>query len=100
MLSPKLRNIFLKFRTTNHHLPVEIGRWHGAPLCEILCTLCKNVQIAIEFHYILECKTLIDGRKDYLGKYYTQRPNDIKFKEIMSTQKEKVLESSVWFGFF
>ena len=25
-LSQKLRNIFLKFRTTNHHIPVETGR--------------------------------------------------------------------------
>ena len=68
-LSPKLRNIFFKFRTTNHHLPIEIGRWHGTPLCERLCTLCNNVQIADEFHYFLECKALIDIRKDYLGKY-------------------------------
>ena len=54
-LSPKLRNIFIKFRTTNHQLPVQIGRWHGTPLRERLCTLCNNVQIADEFHYILEC---------------------------------------------
>ena len=27
------------------------------------CTLCNNVQIADEFHYILECKALINIRK-------------------------------------
>ena len=26
-LPVKFRNIFMKFRTTNHHLPVETGRW-------------------------------------------------------------------------
>ena len=31
-LSPKIRNMFLKFPTTNHRLPVEIGRWQGTPL--------------------------------------------------------------------
>ena len=75
------------------HLPVEIGRWHGTPLCVRLCTLCNNVQIADEFHYILECKALIDIRKDYLGKYNTQRPYVIK-KEIMSIQKEKKVEKT------
>ena len=47
----------------------------------------------LDFHFILECKASIDIRKDYLGKYYTQRPNVIKFKEIMSTQKEKMLKN-------
>ena len=43
-ISPKFRTIFMKFRTTNHHLPMETGRWHGLPLCDRIhvCTLCKN----------------------------------------------------------
>ena len=54
-------------------------------------------QMVYLFHFILECKALIDRRKDYLGKYYTQRPNVIKFKEIMSTQNEKMLKKLCMF---
>ena len=56
--------------------------------------LCNNIKIADEFHYILECKALIDIRKDYLGKYYTKRPN-----EIMSTLKEKMLKKTLYVYF-
>ena len=90
-LSPKFRNTFLKFRTTNHRLPVEVGRWHGIPLNERLCSVCNSHQIADEFHYILECTALNDVRKFYLGKYYSNKPNVIKFKDVMSTQNEKLL---------
>ena len=81
--------IFLKFRTTYHHLPVE----NGGPthLCERLCTLCNDLQISDEFHYIIECKALIDIRKDNLGKYYTQKPN-VKSCQL---KKKKMLKNSV-----
>ena len=82
----------MKFRTTNHRLPIETGRWQGLPLCDRICTLCKNNQIADEFHYILECKTLSNVRKNYLGNYYSSRPNVIKFMEIMSTSNEKMMK--------
>ena len=55
ILSPKYMKIMIKFRTTNHRLPVETGRWHEKPLGERFCTLCNNCQIGDEFHYILEC---------------------------------------------
>ena len=54
--------VMIKFRTTNHHLPVETGRWQNKkkpkPLGERFCTLCNNCQIGDEFNCILECNTI------------------------------------------
>ena len=41
-LPVKLRSIFLKFRTTNHRLPVETGRWFNVPYDERLWVLCNE----------------------------------------------------------
>ena len=49
-----------------------------------LCTLCNSGQIGDEFHFILDCKSLENLRKNYLCKYYYQNPNIIKFNELMS----------------
>jgi hypothetical protein len=65
-LPEKLRTIFLKFRTTNHRLPVETGRWIDVPYNERFCTLCNKSKIADEFHYILEYSALSHIRKDDL----------------------------------
>lgn len=58
ILPLKFRKILGKFRTSNHHLPVELGRWDGIPLNERFCPLCNTKRIADEFHYILECDAI------------------------------------------
>ena len=50
--------IMIKFRTTNHRLPVETGRLQGKSLVERFYTLCNNCKIGDEFYYILECDTI------------------------------------------
>ena len=92
-LTPKYRNIIMKFRTSNHHLPVETGRWAGIPLSERVCTLCNNGQIGDEFHYLLECKVLSNHRKKYLGNRYCTRPNVIKFSEILTSSNVRTLKN-------
>ena len=52
-LPPKNKKIFVKFRTDNHQLPVETGRWHGKSISEKLCTLRNSGQIGDEFHFNL-----------------------------------------------
>ena len=51
---PSLLTMF-KFRTANHKLPVEVGRWANVELSDRKCLLCQNNQIGDEFHYLLEC---------------------------------------------
>ena len=46
--------ILLNFRTRNHKLPIEIGRWKSIPHSENKCTLC-NSDIGDEYHYIMSC---------------------------------------------
>lgn len=57
-LSRKFRNILVKFRTSNHRLPIEVGRWNNLQRHERICNLCNNNQIGDEYHYLLECNAL------------------------------------------
>ena len=87
----------INFRTTNRRLSVETGRWQGKPLGERFCTLCNNCKIGDEFHYILECDTIQNIRKYFLCNNYCQRPNVIKFTELMSTHNETILKKICMF---
>lgn len=80
----KLRKSLIQIRTRNHRLPIETGRWTQVPRNERKCFLC-NGNIGDEFHFILECKELIDQRKKYIKTYYYKRPNTMKFYELFNT---------------
>ena len=84
---PQFRTILLKFRTTNHRLPVETGRWINISHNDRSCVLCNTSKITDEFHYILKCSALSIIRIEYLRIHcrYFIRPNVIKFYEIMSS---------------
>ena len=69
-----------RFRTTNHYLPIETGRWRENRYCD-LCNC----------HYVLECSSLNDKRKQLLPKYYMKRHNVVKFCELLSTKKQSLL---------
>ena len=57
---------FCRFRTTNHKLPIEAGRWLNTSRQNRNCTLCKNNELGDEFHFILECKFFEQERKNYI----------------------------------
>ena len=48
-----------KFRTTNHKLPIEHGRWNtiisNIQRKNRKCNLCNLEEIGDEFHYISNC---------------------------------------------
>ena len=54
LLPINLCKTFLRYRTRNHHLPTEIGRWRGIPYYDRLCNFCKQT-IGDEYHMVLEC---------------------------------------------
>ena len=89
--------LIIKYRTTNHRLPIGTGRWQEKPLGERFCTLCNHSKIGDEFHYILECDTIQNIRNNLLCKYYCQRTNAIKVTELMSTQNEAMLKKVCMF---
>mgnify|MGYP007091342504 CR=1 FL=1 len=65
--SPIRRDNYVNFRTGNHFLPVETGRWEGIDITDRTCALCENVnEIASEeYHYILICPFLMNKGKHF-----------------------------------
>ena len=59
-------NLF-KFRTANHHLPVETGRYDGTPFSSRKCQLCASADVGTEKHYLLQCEYFMNDRNMYLG---------------------------------
>lgn len=75
LLPRKLRTLFVKYRTTNHHFPIEIGRWNSTPLEDRKCGLCEANQFGDEFHYVLECSGLSHVRKKLFSNNYLKTKN-------------------------
>ena len=55
LLPTSLCRKLISFRTRNHKLPVETGRWRSIALNERKCPLCQS-DIGDEYHYLLACK--------------------------------------------
>lgn len=73
-----LLNYIISFRTRNHKLPVETGRWNKTDYNKRICNLCKH-DIGDEYHYLLICDKLKVIRKQYIQPYFYERPNTIKY---------------------
>lgn len=85
-------NLFalIKYRTANHKLPVEVGRYNGTPFNERSCPFCEN-SLGDEYHYLLECKRLKSHRNLYIDKNITKRPNMAKYLQLMSSNEFETL---------
>ena len=84
-----LMHYLLKFRTNNHRLPIERGRWANTDLRDRICDLCLE-NIGDEYRYLFECKTFSEERKSLIPVKYTINHNVIKFDSLLnssSTQK-------------
>ena len=85
LLSNYYCKIFIAFRTRNHRLPVERGRWNGTALRDRMCFLC-NKDVGDEFHYLLSCTHFRTIRIKYINRYYYDHPNTLKFKQLMNSE--------------
>ena len=74
-----------KYIFNYHKLAIETGRWNN----ERKCNFC--LELEDEFHFLLECKLYITLRKCILPKYYWNRPNMLKFSELISTDNVKLM---------
>ena len=91
-----LINVFysktIKYRTGNHCLPVETGRWDdGIPLNKRKCKICSTDDIGDEYHYLFTCDFFRSGRKLYLKPYYYVKPNIHKYRELFTSTNEATL---------
>ena len=86
------RSALTRLRTSNHRLAVESGRWHKPhvlPLIERKCSRCDDLEA--EYHFSLVCQMYTEIRRKYLPEYYNQRPNMLKFVELMSSRNSNII---------
>ena len=83
----------LKFRTCNHKLPVEVGRYTGIERKYRLCNSCNLGVVGDEFHYLFECTNnkLLHMRKCTLPSFYQRYPTTANFYHLMQNLKDKQL---------
>jgi hypothetical protein len=48
-----------------------------------LCNICIDAEIGDEFHYILQCKSLINERKLFLSQYFFMQNHYFKICSII-----------------
>ena len=90
----KFRVTMTKLRVASHRLEIEVGRWarpNRVPIDERKCRLCNKLKD--EFHFLFECILYSDLRKQYIRKYFWNRPNMIKLKELMSTTNKRTIRN-------
>lgn len=74
------------FRTRNHKLPIEVGRWHSIPINLRICPFCNDKNyLGDEMHYILEYKHF------YKAILFYKRPNTLKFEQLFNSKNRKEL---------
>lgn len=95
-----LRMTFFHLRTGNHRLPIETGRWRQSfvPHAERKCQHCQLNDLGDEFHYILKCPFFLASRKRYIKPYFFNRPNMLKFSQLMSSKSTKELKNIALFS--
>ena len=79
-------------RTTNHKSPIETCRWNNINRVNRICTKCDNIVIGDEYHYIIECEHFSNFRNRFIATNLRERPNILKFKQIMSAYEKQNLE--------
>ena len=80
-LNDKDRILLCKYRTTNHRLIIETGRWRGINREDRICNLCNHGLIGDEFHYLLECRHfVISWRKDEDYRYFWRKYDKLQSK--------------------
>ena len=85
----------LRFRTSNHNLPVETGRWTNTPRNERTCTLCNSPAVGDELHYLFRCQALHQQRLMFLPKYIKPWSNIHTLITLFSSKKAKDIKKNL-----
>jgi hypothetical protein len=77
----------MKFRTINHKLPIEKGRYQNIAREMRLCEICEKDCIADEYHYLFVCNNveIEKVRNQLIPQYYVQKPNIEKFAKLLNS---------------
>ena len=82
----------LKFRTDNHCLPVETGRYTNVEYKDRICPKC-NIEVGDKYHYLFSCHFFANERKKYIPVKYTKNPNMLKYKSLLKSDNTKTLRN-------
>ena len=85
------RIAFTKFRTANHKLPVEKGRYTNIQREQRTCNLCDSDHVGDEYHFLLECPALDNLRNKFIPAFYRKHPNFYKYSQLLSFKNGKKL---------
>ena len=91
-LNPQLAYYFIKYKTSNHKLPIETGRWNNTLFNERTCLDCNN-EIGDEFHYLFVCPKFSEERKQYIKPYYYRHPSMYKSIQLFQSKNTKVIRN-------
>jgi hypothetical protein len=83
--------LFPTIRTSNHRLPIEVGRWTNVERRNRLCQLCQSREIGDEFHYVLQCPNFVTDRKNLIPRYFFNRPNTLKLSSLFNKKKPETI---------
>ena len=89
--------IFCHFRTVNHKLPIEYGRWNNIQRENRVYNLCNSQDLGDEFHYLLKCSFMSDMRKNCIDNNFFRNANILKFGKLMNQTKLSKLKTMSWY---
>ena len=90
-LIKKLFASFL-FRTSNHRLPIETGRWENLPLNESKCHVYTKNDIGDEYHYLFCCCYFMSERKRLFKPTFYRNQIILKFRNLLSSNNVSTLK--------
>ena len=88
----KFRIAMTKLRVASHRLEIEVGRWarpNRVLVDERKCRHCNTLED--EFHFLLECSLYRELRMQYTKRYFWNRPNVVKLKELMTSTNKRII---------
>ena len=68
VLPKPLKYALIRFRTSNHRLPIEVGRYHNIERKDRVYTLCSSNDIGDEYHYLAICPYFYANRLQFIPK--------------------------------
>ena len=86
-----IKYFLLKFRTSNHRLPIEEGRFNQIARADRKCLACDSNDIGDEYHYICLCPKFDEIRKKTLKKDLIRNPSVKKFCDLFSMRNKTKL---------
>lgn len=91
LVSSRQATTLSRFRTANHWLPIETGRWSGVPRDERKCPVCNTM--GDEYHHLFECDHYTDLREplsDVITQY-RDLPRNIAVTSLLNCNNKTII---------